>query len=199
MVGLIVAIMDMLYGYKNYRRFFVLETIARIPYFSYLSVLHFFQSVGRHPSLALLDLHYKESVNEEYHLMIMEELGGDKFWLDRLVARLIGLTYYWIAVGLFLICPKSGYYLMELIEQSAVQSYTKFIQIQADKLSEMEPGKYAKEYYRSEKARMLMPEKTVEKFSMLDVFQSILQDEAVHVSDMQLCGQLKNLGDYQAR
>ena len=45
-VGFFVLIVDVIYGNRSYSRFYVLETIARVPYFSYLSVLHLYETLG---------------------------------------------------------------------------------------------------------------------------------------------------------
>ena len=39
-LDLTVAIIDFLYRGRDYQRFWVLEAIARAPYFAFLSVLH---------------------------------------------------------------------------------------------------------------------------------------------------------------
>ena len=41
-----IAIIDFLYQGRDYQRFWVLEEIARAPYFAFLSVLHFRESMG---------------------------------------------------------------------------------------------------------------------------------------------------------
>ena len=41
-----VAIIDFLYRGRDFQRFWVLEEIARAPYFAFLSVLHFRESMG---------------------------------------------------------------------------------------------------------------------------------------------------------
>lgn len=52
--------------------------MARIPYFSYVTMLHLYESLGwwRQPSLR--KVHNAEEWNELHHLLIMEDLGGDK-------------------------------------------------------------------------------------------------------------------------
>merc|ERR1712039_372395 len=59
-------------------RFFVLETVARVPYFAYLSVLHLRETLGfRDPDLnQRMRVHYAEADNELHHLLIMESQGG---------------------------------------------------------------------------------------------------------------------------
>ena len=41
-----VAIIDFLYQGRDFQRFWVLEEIARAPYFAFLSVLHLRESLG---------------------------------------------------------------------------------------------------------------------------------------------------------
>ena len=45
-LNLTVAIIDFLYRGRDYQRFWVLEEIARAPYFAFLSVLHLRESLG---------------------------------------------------------------------------------------------------------------------------------------------------------
>jgi hypothetical protein len=40
LVGVLVFVINTLYRDRPIPRFYVLETVARVPYFSYLSVLH---------------------------------------------------------------------------------------------------------------------------------------------------------------
>jgi ubiquinol oxidase len=65
------------YGDRHYARFYALETIARVPYFSYLSVLHLYETLGWWRKADFLKIHFAESWNELHHLLIMEELGGN--------------------------------------------------------------------------------------------------------------------------
>ena len=64
-LNITVAILDFLYQGRDYQRFWVLEEIARAPYFAFLSVLHFRESMGlRGPEhLQLMKQHFEQSVN----------------------------------------------------------------------------------------------------------------------------------------
>jgi hypothetical protein len=54
----------------------VLETVARIPYFSAISLLHLYESLGFWRAGAeLRKVHFAEEWNELHHLQIMEALG----------------------------------------------------------------------------------------------------------------------------
>ena len=74
-----IAIIDYLYRDRHFQRFWVLEEIARAPYFAFLSVLHLRESMGlRGPEhLYLMKEHFDQSVNETEHLEYMESRGGN--------------------------------------------------------------------------------------------------------------------------
>ena len=99
-LDLTVAILDFLYRGRDYQRFWVLEEIARAPYFAFLSVLHFRESMGlRGPEhLYLMKEHFDQSVNETEHLEYMESRGGNAYFIDRFVAKHLVLIYYWVNV-----------------------------------------------------------------------------------------------------
>ena len=96
-LNITVAILDFLYQGRDYQRFWVLEEIARAPYFAFLSVLHFRESMGlRGPDhLYLMKQHFEQSVNETEHLEYMESRGGNLYFIDRFVAKHLVLIYYW--------------------------------------------------------------------------------------------------------
>ena len=79
---------------RAYARFYALETIARVPYFSYLSVLHLYETLGKWRKAKYLKLHFAESWNEMHHLLIMEELGGNERFTDRFVAQHVAFGYF---------------------------------------------------------------------------------------------------------
>jgi ubiquinol oxidase len=83
------------YGNRTFARFYALETIARVPYFSYTSVLHLFETIGFFRQKEFIKLHFSESWNEMHHLLIMEFLGGNEKFEDRFIAQHIAFAYYW--------------------------------------------------------------------------------------------------------
>ena len=93
LVGILVFVINNLYANRPYPRFYVLETVARVPYFSFLSVLHLYETLGLWRKADWLKIHFAESWNELHHLLIMESLGGADFWGDRLLARATALVY----------------------------------------------------------------------------------------------------------
>ena len=95
-----VAIIDFLYQGRDYQRFWVLEEIARAPYFAFLSVLHLRESLGlRGPEhIYLMEEHFAQTLNETEHLEYMESRDGNRYWIDRFFARHLVLIYYWVNV-----------------------------------------------------------------------------------------------------
>ena len=95
-------LIDLLYEEKPYARFYVLETIARVPYFSYISCLHYLETIGYSDNIGWLRIHWAEGWNELHHLLIMEELlGPDLKWFDRFVAEHVAIFYGWTVFALY--------------------------------------------------------------------------------------------------
>jgi len=124
-----VAILDFLYQGRDYPRFWVLEEIARAPYFAFLSVLHFRESMGlRGPEhIDLMIQHFEQSVNETSHLEYMESRGGNAYFIDRFVAKHLVLIYYWVNVVYYWVAPKSAYHLSYEVEVHAATTYAKHL------------------------------------------------------------------------
>jgi hypothetical protein len=110
---------------RDFARFYVLETVARVPYFAYLSVMHLRyvqtkryrsepifiinflnqptfdnrETFGQRDLGEFMRTHYAESDNELHHLLIMESLGGNESPVDRVLAQTMAFGYYWYVVG----------------------------------------------------------------------------------------------------
>ena len=69
-VSFFVFIVDVVYGNRPYPRFYLLETIARVPYFSFLSLLHLYETLGFWRKVDWLKVHFAETWNELHHLLI---------------------------------------------------------------------------------------------------------------------------------
>ena len=140
-LDLTVAILDFLYRGRDYPRFWVLEEIARAPYFAFLSVLHFRESMGlRGPEhLYLMKQHFEQSVNETEHLEYMESRGGNTYFVDRFVAKHLVLIYYWVNVVYYWVAPVSAYHLSYEVEVHAATTYAKHLALNGhdDKILEI--------------------------------------------------------------
>ena len=128
-LNITVAILDFLYRGRDYQRFWVLEEIARAPYFAFLSVLHFRESMGlRGPEhLYLMKQHFEQSVNETEHLEYMESRGGNLYFIDRFVAKHLVLIYYWSNVVYYWVAPRLAYHLSYEVEIHAATTYAKYL------------------------------------------------------------------------
>jgi ubiquinol oxidase len=71
----VIMVLDAFYAQRAYARFYVLETIARVPYFAFVSVLHMYESFGWWRRADYLKVHFAESWNELHHLLTMEVLN----------------------------------------------------------------------------------------------------------------------------
>ena len=124
-----VKILDNIYSGRHLQRFWVLEVIARSPYFAFLSVLHFKESLGieNDKSMYLMKEHFYQAINETEHLKEMERRGGDKYWIDRFIARHLVLIYYWIMVIYYFFSPANAYDVNIKIEEHAYETYSKYL------------------------------------------------------------------------
>ena len=140
-LNITVAILDFLYQGRDYQRFWVLEEIARAPYFAFLSVLHFRESMGlRGPEhLYLMKQHFEQSVNETEHLEYMESRGGNNYYIDRFIAKHLVLIYYWSNVVYYWMAPRLAYHLSYEVEIHAAETYAKFLAVNGhdDKILEI--------------------------------------------------------------
>lgn len=195
LVGILVFVINTVYRDRPYPRFYVLETVARVPYFSYLSVLHLYETLGWWRQVDWLKVHFAESWNELHHLLIMEALGGDKFWLDRVLARSVALLYYWIIVALYVVAPRSAYHFMELVEGHAFRTYNKFLKENEAELKALPAPAIAVQYYRDGDLYMFdefqsaraPEERRPQVDNLYDVFVAIRDDEQEHVKTMVAC------------
>ncbi|KAK7293588.1 hypothetical protein RJT34_16457 [Clitoria ternatea] len=88
-------ILDTLYHDRHYARFFVLETIARVPYFAFMSVLHMYESFRWWRRADYLKVHFAESWNKMHHLLIMENQWSQ--WAITYVITSKG-RFYWFSM-----------------------------------------------------------------------------------------------------
>lgn len=168
----ICYILDIVFKDKPIDRFWFLETVARMPYFSYVAILHMYETLGWWElDSELKKNHYKEEENEMYHLKIMESLGGNSKWWNRFLARHGAMAYYGVLLILFMVSPRLAYLSSELLEMHAVDTYTEFYESNAHILRSLPPTKQAIQY-------------KPDAWNLYEVFQSIAQDEYKHAMEM---------------
>ncbi|PIN09303.1 Ubiquinol oxidase [Handroanthus impetiginosus] len=197
----VIKILDTLYRDRHYARFYVLETIARVPYFAFMSVLHLYESFGWWRRADYLKVHFAESWNEMHHLLIMEELGGNSWWFDRFLAQHIAVFYYFMTVFMYALSPRMAYHFSECVESHAFETYDKFIKTRRDELERLPAPAVAVKYYTEgdfylfdEFQTSRPPNSRRPKIENLyDVFVNIRDDEAEHCKTMKACQTHGNL------
>jgi len=142
-----VLIIDKLFEGRDYPRFYALETVARVPYFSFLSVLHLYETLGFWRRADYLKVHFAQTMNEFHHLLIMESLGGDRKFIDRFFAQHLALGYYGIACLMYMVSPRMAYNLSEQVEEHAYHTYDGFLTEQEATLKACPPPPIAVHYY----------------------------------------------------
>lgn len=187
---------DVVFEDRPIQRFWFLETVARMPYFAYTSVLHLYETLGWWRSPELRAVHAAEEDNELHHLLIMESLGGDQRWLDRFLAQHGAIFYYWILVLFFIYDPRWSYNFSRLIESHAIDTYGEFVDANQEQLKKIPPPPIAVEYYLSsdlflfdkfQTARYGMEPRRPPCSTLYDVFSNIRDDEEQHVLTMNAC------------
>lgn len=175
---------------RAYARFYALETIARVPYFSYLSILHLYETLGRWRRAKYLKLHFAESWNELHHLLIMEELGGNDKFFDRFLAQHIAFGYYAVVILAYLINPVFAYNLNQDVEEHAFATYDTFLTENEEKLKGLPAPQAAIDYYVEGDMYMFDEFQTECELrrpkieNLYDVFVAIRDDEGAHVETM---------------
>jgi ubiquinol oxidase len=183
-------------------RFFLLETVARMPYFSYITMLHLYESLGFwRRSADVKRIHFAQEMNEYQHLIIMESLGGDQRWWVRFMAQHSAIAYYVGLCLLWALSPTLSYKFSELLESHAVNTYSQFLDENEELLKTLPPSLAAVDYYAlgssdpyyaefqtaaiTEKKEIRRP--GVDMKNLFGVFSAIRDDEGDHVSTMEAC------------
>jgi len=127
----------------------------------------------------------------------MESLGGDQQWKVRFMANHAAILYYWVLNALWLVSPALAYGFSELIELHAVDTYTEFLESNADLLKSLPAPSIAVQYYQSDDLYMFDEFQTSRRTDDLrrrpiiktlhDTFINIRDDEMEHVKTMLAC------------
>lgn len=181
---------------RDFARFYVLETVARVPYFAYLSVMHLRETFGeRYDSMSeRMRTHYAEADNELHHLLIMESLGGNDSIVDRTLAQTMAFFYYWYVIIIYAWNEPAAYHLSELIEDHAFDTYSKFTANYEQRLKNEPVPEIARKYYESDNPFLFdlfctvkskneegtYSQRRPQLNSLYDVFTNIRDDEREH-------------------
>lgn len=108
--------LDILFDGEPIQRFYFLETVARMPYFSYISMLHLYETLGWwRRSVEAKRVHFAEEYNEYHHLLIWEGLGGDQEWRVRFFAQHAAVVYFYMLIVMWAVSPSLAYNFSELM------------------------------------------------------------------------------------
>lgn len=195
LVNFLEALLKTFYHDRVYPRFFVLETVARVPYFAFTSVLHLYETMGWWRKIDWLKVHFAESWNELHHLLIIESLGGNRYFIDRFVARAGAFFYYWVIVLVYMLSPQAAYRFMQLVEERAYHTYDNFVKENEAELKGLPAPEVAIRYYQEgdlylfdEFQTSRPPQERRPKIDNLyDVFMAMRDDELEHVKTMIAC------------
>jgi len=127
------AVMDRLYGReRTLAKFRVLELVARVPYqawenVAYVAVTH----TSRQPGFArrvfdTVRLARWEQDNEQWHLLILEELTAaerQRFIRHRVIPQLLAFCYYQLSWAMYAVRPAWSYRLNADFEDHAEHEY----------------------------------------------------------------------------
>jgi hypothetical protein len=174
---LLFRTMDALYGKaRTLEKFRVLELVARVPYqawenVAYVAVTH----TARQPGFARrvfdrVRTSRWEQDNEQWHLLILEELtaqGPRRPWLrSRVVPQLLAFAYYQLSWFMFVVRPAWSYRLNADFEDHAEHEYA--LLVEENPAWETTP-------YESEFARDFGS-----YASLADLFRQVGYDERLH-------------------
>jgi ubiquinol oxidase len=203
----LMIILDRIFEGRAIERFWYLETVARIPYFSFVTVLHLYETLGFWRTAELRQVHNAEEWNELHHLLIMESLGGNRQWWVRFLAEHSAIATYWFIVLFYFVSPTWSYKFSEMLEMHAVNTYAEFIEENMEKLKDLPAPEIAIKYYKTGDLYMFDQHSSMVRGdedprrppadSLLDVFKNIRDDEWEHVKTMVCCQDDGNL-DYLA-
>mmetsp|Transcript_13051 Transcript_13051/g.39020 ORF Transcript_13051/g.39020 Transcript_13051/m.39020 type:complete len:298 (-) Transcript_13051:101-994(-) len=196
LINVVKGCVDLAYEGRDYARFYVLEVLARVPYFSYLTVLHFRETFGARDAdhVARTRVHFSEADNELHHLLIVEALGGNASAVDRALAQTLAFGYYWYVCACYAANPRLAYHLSELIEDHAYHTYDAFLRDHGDALRAEPAPAVATAYYGAAPfgADADAPAPTPPA-TLYDVFERIRDDERAHWSNLVSLVQFESL------
>jgi hypothetical protein len=174
---LLFWMMDALYGEpRTLKKFRVLELVARVPYqawenVAYVAVTHTASKPGfARRIFDRVRANRWEQDNEQWHLLILEELIGDEprspWLLHWLVPQVLAFGYYQLSWLLYAIKPAWSYRLNADFEDHAEHEYAEFV----NEHPELEDAPYASSFAADYGTFA----------SQADLFRQIGHDERVH-------------------
>lgn len=174
--------MDLLYGKdRNLEKFRVLELVARVPYqawenVAYVAVTHTARQTGfaRRVFDRVRTARFEQD-NEQWHLLILEELTSDQArpWVrTRAVPQLLAFAYYQLSWLLFALRPAWSYRLNADFEDHAEHEYALLVAENPAFEDRPYQGQFSQEFGEFD--------------SVADLFRQIAYDERLHKEESEL-------------
>jgi len=174
--------MDALYGKeRTLEKFRVLELVARVPYqawenVAYVAVTHTARQTGfaRRVFDRVRTARFEQD-NEQWHLLILEELTVDQArpWLrTRIIPQLLAFAYYQLSWFMFAARPAWSYRLNADFEDHAEHEYALLVQENPGWEAQSYQGQFTAEFGAFD--------------SLADLFRQIGYDERLHKVESEL-------------
>lgn len=174
--------MDAVYGRpRTLRKFRVLELVARVPYqawenVAYVAVTHTADEPGfaRRIFDRVRAARFEQD-NEQWHLLILEELTADEprpWGRARVIPQLLAFGYYQLSWFMYALRPRWSYRLNADFEDHAEHEYAHFVQEHPEWESVPYDGQFAADFGRFD--------------SLADLFRQIGYDERLHKEESEL-------------
>ncbi len=175
---LLFTVMDLLYGpERTLPKFRVLELVARVPYqawenVAYVAMTHTSRQQGfARRVFDKVRVSRFEQDNEQWHLLILEELVQERgerlgFVRHRIVPQIIAFVYYQLSWFMYAIRPRWSYRLNADFEDHAEHEYALLVDEHPEWADIPYTGQFAGDYGRYD--------------SLADLFRQIGYDERLH-------------------
>src|SRR3989338_3860034 len=170
--------MDLFYGKKrSLQKFKVLEVIARVPYqawehVAYIAMTHTY----RKPNFARRIFDFvtesrQQQDNEQWHLLILEEMTAQKNYkehlvLHRILPQIMAFIYFQISLILYVLKPSLSYALNADFEDHAEHEYMEYVREHHELENESFESEFKKDYKDFK--------------NIADLFRNIALDERLH-------------------
>ena len=178
LASLLFVCLDLFYGRKRtLSKFKVLEVIARVPYqawdhVAYIAMTHTYARPGfaRRIFEFVKESRHQQD-NEQWHLLILEEMTGRKglqenLFLHRIMPQMMAFFYYHVSWLLYVMKPAWSYALNADFEDHAEHEYMEFVREHPELEREFFESDFRKDYGEFK--------------SLADLFRQIGLDERLH-------------------
>jgi hypothetical protein len=170
-------IMDVVYGQgRTLQKFRVLELVARVPYQAWENVAYVAMThTARQPGFARrvfnrVRVSRWEQDNEQWHLLILEELTADAprqaWWRARVLPQVLAFAYYQLSWLMYSIRPAWSYRLNADFEDHAEHEYALLVSEHPEWETMPSPGEFTEDFGDYD--------------SLADLFRQIGYDERLH-------------------